>query len=185
MIVNSVTQAGGATYSHVCPICGRELASASEPGLLPAFSVCRCDRLPDGSPRFKLAPSESVPGQWVLSDAASLVVVRFEERKFNETQRVSFLDDETERRPDAAEIARSLRLMGQWAAACHGSVCFPQPHGIEISEEGGAMFLYRNKPPRWRLEMLDATDAVRLAASMNKAAAWLRSTARGYGDSDE
>lgn len=162
-------------YTHVCPLCGAELASASEPGLLPSFSTCRCDLLADGSPRFLLERSKDDPGGMVLTDRKALIVIRFKETAFNDTQRVSFISDETESRPDIKEITRALRLMGDWLALRHRSAATPEPHGMELDEDGRTV-VYRNKFPRWRLVVEDGNAAAgQIGSSMAKAAAFLRS----------
>lgn len=175
MKVRNITRLDGATYAHVCPLCGTELASASEPGLLPSFSVCRCDLLEDGSPRFLLERSKEEDGGMVLTDRKNLIVIRFKERAFNDTQRVSFISDEMERRRDAREIARALRLMGDWLALRHRSAATDEPHGMELDEEGRTV-VYRGKFPRWRLVVEDGeATAGQIGSSMAKAAAFLRS----------
>lgn len=37
--------------------------------------------------RFKLEKSKEQPGWWVLTDTENLVVIKFEEHKYNETQK--------------------------------------------------------------------------------------------------
>lgn len=175
MVTRNVTRLDGATYAHVCPLCGAELASASEPGLLPSFSTCRCDLLADGSPRFLLEKSKDDPGGMVLTDRKDLIVIRFKEREFNDTQRVSFISDDMERRPDASEITRALRLMGDWLVLRHRSRATDEPHGMELDENGRTV-VYRSKFPRWRLVVEDvAATAGQIGSSMAKAAAFLRS----------
>ena len=174
MKVRNITRLDGATYAHVCPLCGAKLASASEPGLLPSFSVCHCDLLEDGSPRFLLERSKEEDGGMVLTDRKNLIV-RFKERAFNDTQLVSFISDEMERRPDMAEIARALRLMGEWLMLRHRSCATDEPHGMELDEEGRTV-VYRGKFPRWRLVVEDGgATAGQIGSSMAKAAAFLRS----------
>lgn len=184
MKVRNITRLDGAAYAHVCPLCGAELASASEPGLLPSYSVCRCDLLEDGSPRFLLERSKEEVGGMVLTDRKDLIVIRFKERAFNDTQRVTFLSDETERRPDAREIARALRLMGGWLVLRHRSAATDEPHGMELDEDGRTV-VYRGKFPRWRLTVADGgATAGQIGSSMAKAAAFLRSQERRRGGLD-
>lgn len=162
-------------YMHICPLCGAELASASEPGLLPAYSVCRCDLLQDGSPRFLLERSEDDPGGMVLTDRKFLIVIRFTEREFNDTQRVSFLSDEMERRPDIKEITHAMRVMGDWLMLRHRSAATSEPHGLELGDDGYTV-VYRNKFPRWRLTVQDtAATMAQIGTSVRKASEWLRS----------
>ena len=125
--------------------------------------------------RYRIEKSEREPGWWVLTDTENLVVIRFQDRAFNETQRVSVLEDSPLRGADAArEMARVMREMGDWVAAHHGSKCFSCPYGYERSEDDMHLYLYRNKPPMWRLEIPFDFDEMKLANSLAKAAAWLK-----------
>lgn len=111
----------------------------------------------------------------MLTDTENLVVIRFQDRAFNETQRVSVLEDSPLRGADAArEMARVMREMGDWVAAHHGSKCFSCPYGYERSEDDKQLFLYRNKPPRWRMPIPFDFDEMKLASSLIKAGAWMR-----------
>lgn len=162
-------------YTHVCPLCGAELASAPEPGLLPSFSVCRCDLLPDGAPRFILEQSHDNPGGLVLTDRKLLIVIRFKEKEFNDTQRVSFISDDMERHPDIKEITQALRIMGDWLALRHRSAATSEPHGVELDDDGYTV-IYRNKFPRWRLTVQDtAATLAQVGTSVRKASEFLRS----------
>lgn len=41
-------------YAHVCPLCGYILASASDPDMMPEFSICGCDRKDEKDPVYEL-----------------------------------------------------------------------------------------------------------------------------------
>lgn len=43
MKITKITKISQGLYAHVCPLCGAILASASEPDIMPEFSVCDCD----------------------------------------------------------------------------------------------------------------------------------------------
>lgn len=43
MKINKITKLQPGIYAFVCPLCGSVLASASEPDLMPEFSICNCD----------------------------------------------------------------------------------------------------------------------------------------------
>ena len=66
--------------------------------------------------RYKVEPSAERPGWWVATDTESLIVVRWENKKFNETQRVSLLDACP---TSASAIARALREIGDFLAINH------------------------------------------------------------------
>lgn len=175
MKIRNITQIDRGVCAHVCPLCGEIHASTPEPDMMPEFSVCRCDMMPGGGPRFLLEKSKDNVGWWVLSDRLNLVVIRFKERQFNETQRVSFLSDEMERHPDVREIPRILREMADWLVIRHRSVATNEPHGMEIDDDGRTV-VYRGKFPRWRLTVEDGgASAGQIGSSMAKAAAFLRS----------
>lgn len=40
--VTKVTYLGNRVWGHVCPVCGKILASWSEDGIFPEFSLCEC-----------------------------------------------------------------------------------------------------------------------------------------------
>lgn len=65
--------------------------------------------------RYKLTESET-PGWWVVTDVENLVVLRFKEHEFNETQKVSILD---ESRINPMALPRIMREIGDWLAAHH------------------------------------------------------------------
>ena len=83
------------------------------------------------------------------------------------------LDDRPADTYSADELARILREMGGWVSRHHGSVCFKQPFGFEYSEDNKRLYLYRNKHPKWRMELQGEVDENRLAGSLRKAAEFL------------
>lgn len=114
--------------------------------------------------------SSTRPNGWVLTDKENGIVVTFEDGKFNDTQKVTPLED-VHHTPE--ELACIMRELGEWVVRHHGSKCFSQPYGIEHSEDDTKCFLYRKKSPQWRLEIMDNVDKVHLADSLRKAAEWL------------
>lgn len=111
------------------------------------------------------------PNKWVLTDKENGVIITFEEGKFNETQKVTLLDDT---RLTSSELAKAMREMGEWVVRYHSSKCFNQPYGVEYSEDDDTkMYLYRRKSPKWKLEIMDNVDKKELANSLRKAAEWL------------
>lgn len=54
MKITRMTKLDEGLYAHVCPSCGAIHASASEPELMPEFSICDCDREADKSPAYEL-----------------------------------------------------------------------------------------------------------------------------------
>lgn len=67
--------------------------------------------------RFIIQPSQEQENWWVLTDTENQIVVRFEAKKFNSTQQVTFLEDVEQ--PDAITIARMMREIGDYIAINH------------------------------------------------------------------
>lgn len=110
------------------------------------------------------------PNKWVLTDKCNGIVDTFEDGLFNETQKITMLDDT---HLTANELATVRRELGEWAVRHHGSKCFSVPYGIEYSEDDTKCYLYRRKSPKWRLEIQDDIIKKELADSLRKAAEWL------------
>lgn len=110
------------------------------------------------------------PNKWVLTDTTNKIVVTFEDGAFNNTQKVTMLDNT---HLTANELAKAMRELGEWVVRHHGSKCFSQPYGVEYSEDDAKMYLYRRKSPKWRLEIQDNINKKELADSLRKAAEWL------------
>ena len=119
---------------------------------------------------YIIQKSSTLPNGWVLTDKENGIVVIFEDGEFNETQKVTPLEDVSH---TPQELARIMQELGEWVVRHHGSKCFKQPYGIEYSEDDSTCFLYRRKSPRWRLEIQDNVDKNNLASSLKKAAEWL------------
>lgn len=120
--------------------------------------------------KYVMQKSSTRPNGWVLTDKENGIVVTFEDGKFNDTQKVTPLEDVNH---TPQELARIMRELGEWVVRYHVSKCFSQPYGIEYSEDDTKCFLYRKKSPQWRLEIMDNVDKVHLADSLRKAAEWL------------
>lgn len=122
--------------------------------------------------RFLIQKSSTLPNGWVLTDMLNGVVVTFEDGQYNETQRTTMLDDEPLSKYSVTDLARIMREIGEWVSKYHSSKCFKKPYGFERGENE-ELYLYRRKPPKWRLEIMDETDPHRLATSLRKAAEFL------------
>lgn len=120
--------------------------------------------------KYIIQQSSTQPNKWVLTDKCNGIVVTFEDGKFNETQKVTLLDDT---HLTANELAKVMRELGEWVVKYHSIKCFNQPYGIEYSEDDTKMYLYRRKSPKWRLEIQDNVNKKELANSLRKAAEWL------------
>jgi hypothetical protein len=65
--------------------------------------------------KYQLQESKE-PGWWVVTDTENLVVLKFQEHKFNETQMATMLED---CQLSALQLARIMREMADWMAAHH------------------------------------------------------------------
>lgn len=63
--------------------------------------------------------------------------------------------------------------MGEWLSRHHGYICFKRPFGFEYSEDNKRLYLYRNKHPKWRMELYNKINKADLASSLRKAAEFL------------
>lgn len=120
--------------------------------------------------KYIIQQSSTCSNKWVLTDMKNGVVITFEDGNYNETQKVTMLDDT---HLTANELAKIMQELGEWVVKYHSSKCFSQPYGIEYSEDDTKCYLYRRKCPKWRLEIQDNVDKKNLADSLRKAAEWL------------
>lgn len=58
MKITKITKLQPGVYAHICPLCGEIYASACEPGMMPKFSICTCDRNGNKQPTFELFESD-------------------------------------------------------------------------------------------------------------------------------
>ena len=72
-------------------------------------------------PKFVLQKSSQKPGHWVVTDTHHGIVIVFREHQFNETQKVTILDDE---QPfcDPVHLARHMRHIADWLMRKHPDV---------------------------------------------------------------
>ena len=72
--------------------------------------------------RFILQRSTERPNAWVATDQAYGIVIVFDEHQFNDTQKVTLLEDYyTE---EAQELAAALQQMGDWLVKEHSDITF-------------------------------------------------------------
>ena len=126
--------------------------------------------------RFIIQESQDLPGWWVLTDTENEIVVKFKDKDFNGTQKVTPLNDDSvilAKAGGAQGFARVMREIGDYVARHHGDIAFKQPYGWKYSEDDEELIFYRNKSPKWELRTLSDTDKQALAASLRKAAEYL------------
>ena len=72
--------------------------------------------------KYKLEPSQLKEGWWVCTDTENLLVCTFQEGKFNETQKFSDLENETDDYKSMDDVMAHLRVMREmsdWLAINH------------------------------------------------------------------
>lgn len=122
--------------------------------------------------RYQLQQSAQQQGWWVLTDKENGIVCRFHEHEFNETQKMTFLEDV--KNPDASQIARLMREMGDWLATHHYNIAMPVvTYCIQQTEDDEQQFLERGKYPRFRVIIDDECTAHELAVALHKASEYL------------
>ncbi|MCA6367585.1 MAG: hypothetical protein IM618_11120 [Cytophagales bacterium] len=71
--------------------------------------------------RFKLSPSKDKSG-WVVADKENLIVIKWIDKKFNDTQEVVTLEDFDPNKFQS--LARFMREIGDWLAVNHPEKLF-------------------------------------------------------------
>ena len=135
--------------------------------------------------RFKLEKSQDLPGWWVLTDTENRIVVKFKEHEYNETQKVTFLDDDQSVIESLGDfgIARVLREIGDYMFTHWYSIALPVPvFEFRKDEENDRMLLIRNKFPKLTIEINDDCDLKQLSDAL-KAASEFSIKYRKYGRS--
>lgn len=61
------------------------------------------------------------PNSWVLTDTENGVVITFENGNYNDTQKVTLLENTNK---TAEELAKILKEMGEWAVKHHADKLF-------------------------------------------------------------
>lgn len=126
------------------------------------------------SNRFRLTQSSEHPDWWVLADTENNIVIRWQEHHFNDTQKVSVLNDTEITEHTANDLARIMREMGDYVARHHGGIAFDIPFGFEYSEDDTELFFCRYKSPRWRMHIQENEIGIRaLTNSLRKATEFL------------
>ena len=71
--------------------------------------------------RFRLEKSQLTKGWWVLTDTVNLVVITFEEGRFNETQKITQIEggENYTSMNDVMAQVRIIREMSDWLAINH------------------------------------------------------------------
>lgn len=119
--------------------------------------------------RFKLERSQDLPEWWVLADTENLIVCRFKEHEFNDTQKVIILEDSKFAHTSncANEIAHIMSEMGDYMFSHWYSIALPTPvFEFRQDEESGRLLLIRNKFPKFTMEIQDDCDLKQLSDAL-------------------
>ena len=136
--------------------------------------------------RFRLEKSQDLPGWWVLTDTENLVVIKFKEHEFNETQKITHIDNDQDviRRLGAQGIARVLREMGDYMFSHWYSIALPTPvFELREDDENDRMLLIRNKFPKLTIEINDTCDLKQLSDALKAAGEFVTKYRNQYGRS--
>ena len=134
--------------------------------------------------RFILEKSQDLPGWWVLTDAENLVVLKFKEHEFNESQQVTFIDEDKSviERLGAQGIAEVLREMGDYMFTHWYSIALPTTvFEFRQDDENDRMLLIRNKFPKFTLEIQDDCDLKQLSDALKAAGEFVMKFKSQYG----
>lgn len=127
--------------------------------------------------RFRLEKSTH-QGWWVLTDADNLIVIKFEEHKFNETQKVTILDDSRFfgcAEEMAKELARIMAEMGDYMYSHWYSIAMPTPvFELRQDDERDRLLLIRNKFPKMTIEIQDDCDVKQLSDALKAASEFIK-----------
>ena len=122
--------------------------------------------------RFKLEKSQDMPEWWVLTDTENLVVVKFKEHEYNESQKITFIDDDqsTIEKLGAQGIANVLREIGDYMYTHWYSIALPTPvFEFRQDDENDRLLLIRNKFPKLTIEINDTCDLKQLSDALKAA----------------
>lgn len=123
--------------------------------------------------QYKLERSNDMPGWWVLTDTKYLIVLKFKEGDFNDSQKVTPLNEDIVEL-GAQKLAEIMRMMGDYIVRYHGDIAFSRTYGIMYDEDDDHLCIYRNKYPKWKLKLEDKeVDRYQMAKSLKKAAEFL------------
>lgn len=132
--------------------------------------------------RYKVEKSTKA-GWWVVTDLQNGVVIRWQDHQLNDTQRVTFLDDDKEviKRLGADGIARVMNDIGDWLFSHHYSKILDTPvHELQLSEDDKELRLIRHKDPKFTVLIESDSSPERVGSALKKAGEFLIKYKRRY-----
>lgn len=133
--------------------------------------------------KYQLEPSTQREDWWVLTDIEHEIVILFKEHYFNETQKITLLDDKKllgncgEEEP-ATFIARLLREMSEWAAQRHPDIVFPLSTFMVGRNDDGRVTIIRTKYPKFTITVEDSCDCFELQKAVSRLNEYLKKRAK-------
>lgn len=106
--------------------------------------------------KYKLEKSQNLSGWWVLTDTENLIVCKFKEHEFNETQQITVLEESQfiKKANCESELAKIASEMAQYMFSHWYSIALPTPvFEFRKDEENDKFFIIRNKFPKLKIEM--------------------------------
>lgn len=134
--------------------------------------------------RFILEKSQDLPGWWVLTDTENLVVLKFKEHEYNESQQITFLNEDKSvvEKLGSQGIAQVLREMGDYMFTHWYSIALPTPvFEFRQDDENDRMLLIRNKFPKFTLEIQDDCDLKQFSDALKAAGEFVIKFKNQYG----
>ena len=134
--------------------------------------------------RFRLEKSQDLPGWWVLTDTENFVVLKFKEHEYNESQQITFLNEDKSviEKLGAQGIEQILREMGNYMFTHWYSIALPTPvFEFRQDDENDRMLLIRNKFPKFTLEIQDDCDLKQLSDALKAAGEFVMKFKSQYG----
>lgn len=129
--------------------------------------------------RFKLEKSTH-QGWWVLTDTDNLIVIRFEEHKYNDTQKVTILENSRFRgcaEDMAMEISHIMAEMGDYMYSHWYSIAMPTPvFEFRKDEDNDRMLIIRNKFPKITIDIQEDCDIKQLSDALKAASEFVKKT---------
>lgn len=130
--------------------------------------------------RFQLQKSTLQQGWWVLADKENGIVCPFQEHQFNETQKITGLEDYTQEQ--VLKMPTIMREMGDWLATHHYNIAMPPVQiCIQQTEDDECQFVEHGEFPRFRVMIDDECTAKELADALKDAAKFLHDHTRKGG----
>lgn len=119
--------------------------------------------------RFKLERSQDLHDWWVLTDTLNLIVCKFKEHEFNETQRMTILEDSIflNRTDCVNELTHIMSEMGDYMFSHWYSIALPVPtFEFRQDDENDRLLLIRNIFPKFTIEIQDDCDLKQLSDAL-------------------